>query len=223
MDAGSAAASADAVVQLQLDPAGLPRSASLKFPHLASLSTLRLPQDAVSSAPELLQGQLAVAIVSKDGKLVRATGAVTCCASPQPDASVCCVLPLHTDEAKAKVILSTALHTDMRLPDWLLHMRCHLWHATSPHSMQLMALAATGLQLPGVLDELFTYSGPLGASITDSAADVVLWAPTAQDVSCRPYACACHAFQCSRTGLPPSAAVHQQVQFRQGHKSVGMP
>jgi hypothetical protein len=47
----------------------------------------------------------------------------------------------------------------------------------------LCSRAVPGLQLPGVLDELFTYSGPLGATMTDSATSVVVWSPTAQHVS----------------------------------------
>lgn len=39
---------------------------------------------------------------------------------------------------------------------------------------------ATGLQLPGVLDELFAYTGPLGAVFSDEAISLYLWAPTAQ-------------------------------------------
>nr|XP_015876702.2 pullulanase 1, chloroplastic [Ziziphus jujuba var. spinosa] len=41
---------------------------------------------------------------------------------------------------------------------------------------------ATGLQLPGVLDELFSYSGPLGALYSNEAVSLFLWAPTAQEV-----------------------------------------
>lgn len=44
---------------------------------------------------------------------------------------------------------------------------------------------ATGLQLPGVLDELFAYDGPLGAHYSEDAVSLYLWAPTAQAV------CAC--------------------------------
>ncbi|RWR74950.1 Glycoside hydrolase [Cinnamomum micranthum f. kanehirae] len=44
---------------------------------------------------------------------------------------------------------------------------------------------ATGLQLPGVLDDLFSYSGPLGAVFTREAVSLYLWSPTAQVV------CAC--------------------------------
>ncbi|XP_062184340.1 pullulanase 1, chloroplastic [Phragmites australis] len=41
----------------------------------------------------------------------------------------------------------------------------------------------TGLQLPGVLDDMFTYTGPLGAVFSEEAVSLYLWAPTAQDVS----------------------------------------
>lgn len=44
---------------------------------------------------------------------------------------------------------------------------------------------ATGLQLSGVLDELFAYDGPLGAHYSEDAVSLYLWAPTAQAV------CAC--------------------------------
>ncbi|KAL2548901.1 Pullulanase 1 [Forsythia ovata] len=40
----------------------------------------------------------------------------------------------------------------------------------------------TGLQLPGVLDELFSYNGPLGALFSNEAVALYLWAPTAQVV-----------------------------------------
>lgn len=42
---------------------------------------------------------------------------------------------------------------------------------------------ATCLQLPGILDELFSYDGPLGAIYTEEAVSLYLWAPTAQAVS----------------------------------------
>ncbi|KQJ81407.1 pullulanase 1, chloroplastic [Brachypodium distachyon] len=41
----------------------------------------------------------------------------------------------------------------------------------------------TGLQLPGVLDDMFAYTGPLGAVFSGESVDLYLWAPTAQDVS----------------------------------------
>ncbi|XP_073018670.1 pullulanase 1, chloroplastic isoform X2 [Primulina eburnea] len=40
----------------------------------------------------------------------------------------------------------------------------------------------TGLQLPGVLDELFSYNGPLGPIFSLESISLYLWAPTAQDV-----------------------------------------
>ncbi|KAF5729467.1 hypothetical protein HS088_TW21G01633 [Tripterygium wilfordii] len=43
-------------------------------------------------------------------------------------------------------------------------------------------ISATGLQLPGVLDELFSYDGPLGAIFSEEDISLYLWAPTAQDV-----------------------------------------
>ncbi len=43
----------------------------------------------------------------------------------------------------------------------------------------------TGVQLPGVLDDLYAYSGPLGVSWTAGKPTLRLWAPTAQDVKVR--------------------------------------
>ena len=42
---------------------------------------------------------------------------------------------------------------------------------------------ATALQIPGVLDDLYTYDGPLGPSFDGSTPTLRLWAPTAQAVS----------------------------------------
>lgn len=39
---------------------------------------------------------------------------------------------------------------------------------------------ATGLQLPGILDELFSYNGPLGALYSEESVSLYLWAPTAR-------------------------------------------
>ncbi len=41
---------------------------------------------------------------------------------------------------------------------------------------------AAGLQIPGVLDDLFTYTGPLGVSYEDGVPVLRLWAPTARSV-----------------------------------------
>lgn len=42
---------------------------------------------------------------------------------------------------------------------------------------------ATGLQLPGVIDELYAYDGPLGAVFSGESISLHIWAPTAQAVS----------------------------------------
>src|SRR5262249_13806543 len=41
---------------------------------------------------------------------------------------------------------------------------------------------ATGVQVPGVLDDLFAYDGPLGASFASGVPTLRLWAPTARSV-----------------------------------------
>ncbi|KAL7614345.1 hypothetical protein Lser_V15G08164 [Lactuca serriola] len=43
-------------------------------------------------------------------------------------------------------------------------------------------ISVTGLQLPGVLDDIFSYLGPLGAIFLNEVVSLHLWAPTAQDV-----------------------------------------
>lgn len=42
------------------------------------------------------------------------------------------------------------------------------------------ATDATGIQLAGVLDNLFAYDGPLGANATKDGVSINVWAPTAQ-------------------------------------------
>jgi pullulanase len=42
---------------------------------------------------------------------------------------------------------------------------------------------ATALQIPGVLDDLFPYSGPLGADVSRGGVSVRVWAPTARTVT----------------------------------------
>ncbi|GAX86296.1 hypothetical protein CEUSTIGMA_g13708.t1, partial [Chlamydomonas eustigma] len=57
---------------------------------------------------------------------------------------------------------------------------------THEQQQQLQALDATGVQLQGVLDDLFTYDGPLGyhsaESYSSDVGSVRVWAPTAQKV-----------------------------------------
>ncbi len=110
-------------VTLTPDPDGLPEEVRAKFPHLATLPALNLPEEALERvAGEFLKGQVAVDMV-KGGALVD----------------------------------------------------------------------ATGLQIPGVLDALYDYTGPLGVSyegatvtrLTSAEAPTItlrVWAPTAQNV-----------------------------------------
>jgi len=49
-------------------------------------------------------------------------------------------------------------------------------------TLEGIVVNATGLQLPGVLDDLFEYDGALGALVTPSGITLRLWAPTAQQV-----------------------------------------
>nr|XP_043631778.1 pullulanase 1, chloroplastic [Erigeron canadensis] len=43
-------------------------------------------------------------------------------------------------------------------------------------------ISVTGLQLPGVIDDIFSYTGPLGSVFSNETVSLYLWAPTAQDV-----------------------------------------
>lgn len=47
---------------------------------------------------------------------------------------------------------------------------------------------ATSLQIPGALDDLYTYNGPLGITFTNNQPTLRLWAPTARSVKLRLYA-----------------------------------
>lgn len=46
----------------------------------------------------------------------------------------------------------------------------------------------SGLQIPGVLDDLYTYDGTLGITFAGDVPTITVWAPTAQDVSLNLYA-----------------------------------
>ena len=59
---------------------------------------------------------------------------------------------------------------------------------------------ATGLQIPGVLDDLYTYAGPLGVTFSAPTPTLHLWAPTAQNVTLHLFADA----QPTTTGTPYS-------------------
>ncbi len=47
--------------------------------------------------------------------------------------------------------------------------------------------ARAGVQLQGVLDQLFYYPGPLGAEVGANGVALRVWAPTAQQVHPPPY------------------------------------
>jgi pullulanase len=103
---------------LTLNPAGVPSAVLAKFPHLAGLTALTLPQEAIDRAPELLRGQFVFSATEADGTPIE----------------------------------------------------------------------ATGLQIPGILDELYTYEGELGLLYDGDVPSLYLWAPTAQNVRLLIYA-----------------------------------
>ncbi|CAK9156146.1 unnamed protein product [Ilex paraguariensis] len=59
-------------------------------------------------------------------------------------------------------------------------LKCQL--AVAIFSSDRNCINATGMQLPGVVDELFSYNGPLGAVFSNGVVSLYLWAPTAQVV-----------------------------------------
>ncbi len=54
--------------------------------------------------------------------------------------------------------------------------------AVSAYNTAGELLDATGLQIPGVLDDLYTYDGPLGVTFEGDAPTLRVWAPTARGV-----------------------------------------
>ncbi|MEZ4861654.1 MAG: pullulanase-type alpha-1,6-glucosidase [Caldilineaceae bacterium] len=67
------------------------------------------------------------------------------------------------------------------------------------------ALNATGLQIPGVLDALYTYTGPLGISYHGAVPTLRLWAPTARAVKLQLFAGADAATASQVIDLTPGA------------------
>lgn len=55
-------------------------------------------------------------------------------------------------------------------------------------SDEIEVISATGVQIPGVLDDLYTYSGELGATFNGTTPTLSVWAPTAQNVNLHVYA-----------------------------------
>lgn len=60
--------------------------------------------------------------------------------------------------------------------------------AVSAAAADATPLDATSLQIPGVLDDLYTYSGPLGPVFAGGVPSLSLWAPTARSVTLELYA-----------------------------------
>lgn len=63
----------------------------------------------------------------------------------------------------------------------------------------------TGVQIPGVLDDLYTYDGPLGLSFDGTTPSLRLWAPTARAVSLQLFADA-QAPQAHKLSMQPDSA-----------------
>ncbi|MCA9982170.1 MAG: hypothetical protein KDD89_15100, partial [Anaerolineales bacterium] len=59
---------------LTVDPEGVPASVLDKFPHLAGLTALSLPSDALERVPEILRGQAIFSATEADGTPLEATG-----------------------------------------------------------------------------------------------------------------------------------------------------
>jgi pullulanase-type alpha-1,6-glucosidase len=55
-------------------------------------------------------------------------------------------------------------------------------------SVQGFVVAATGIQIPGVLDDLYTFGGALGVSWNGSVPTISVWAPTAKSVNLQLFA-----------------------------------
>jgi pullulanase-type alpha-1,6-glucosidase len=106
---------ASSVIEIPLEfiPGGAEEAIRLKFPHLASFSTFKVPADRLGELPEALKGQVAVAMHAASGGLVD----------------------------------------------------------------------VSGVQIPGILDDIYATSGPLGMNWEGSSPCLRVWAPTAKSVT----------------------------------------
>ncbi|XP_042406884.1 pullulanase 1, chloroplastic [Zingiber officinale] len=92
----------------------------------------------------------------------------------------CCGLPTNVIEkfphiATYKVFkLPTSLDAESLL-------KCQL--VVASYGVDGKCMNATSLQIPGVLDDIFAYTGPLGATFDNESVTLHLWAPTAQEVN----------------------------------------
>jgi len=101
------------VLPLTFTVAGPGQTVLQKFPHLAGYTALRLSANDIIKVPDILRGQVAVAVRDDQGKF----------------------------------------------------------------------LDATLVQIPGVLDDLYTYNGPLGVAYEGEVPTLRVWAPTAKSVT----------------------------------------
>jgi pullulanase len=70
--------------------------------------------------------------------------------------------------------------------------------AVTAHDRSGSLIGAAALQIPGVLDDLYTFSGPLGITFEDSRPVLRLWAPTARSVTLLLFPDASYASQAQR-------------------------
>ena len=100
-------------IPLTRSDVGLPARITVLKPHLIRYAVFKLEQADLPRVPDILKGQMALAAIGEDGRV----------------------------------------------------------------------LEATALQIPGVLDDLYTYNGPLGVTYDGGVPTVRVWAPTARSVS----------------------------------------
>ncbi|HYN23002.1 MAG TPA: pullulanase-type alpha-1,6-glucosidase, partial [Thermoanaerobaculia bacterium] len=99
-------------------------------------------------------------------------------------------IPLHWDPAGLSPGVKErfphlAGHAAFKLPADRLSevpeaLRCPM--AVSAKALDGSLVDSTSLQIQGVLDDLYTYEGPLGATFEDGVATLRVWAPTARSV-----------------------------------------
>jgi pullulanase-type alpha-1,6-glucosidase len=65
---------ADGMLALAYDPAGIPAGVAAKFPHLAGYDALRIDPADLAMVPEILKGQMALAVEEPGGEPIDATG-----------------------------------------------------------------------------------------------------------------------------------------------------
>ena len=176
----------------------LPAAATRKFPPLRGCTALRVPDGA--DARLLLRGQLAVSVSrADDGAVIGATGTQEQ-ARFAMGRGECLLTVVEVSDPQTPSIAVPPLH-------WPANQQNGRITAHSPQPVSGTVLlsfqtrhAVTGLQLPGVIDELFYYEGPLGARVGDAGTAIDVWAPTAQQVTGMPTCAELLGVICSRLG-----------------------